>query len=185
MYAITLHQPWATFMAYGLKWCETRSWRPYRDVMPTLQKHGLLIHAASAFNKKMRAICYHPPYREALEHLEMTVEDLPTGAIVAMCKVIRVLPTYEVDEISIADFSDSSFEYELGDYSPGRFFWVCREMQRPRQVIKASGFQKLWQFNLFEHEEAQNDSFWLPVNSEERSLPLVVPTPVPEQLKLL
>jgi hypothetical protein len=42
MYAISLHQPWASFIAHGLKGFETRSWAPPRWLIGK----RIAIHAA-------------------------------------------------------------------------------------------------------------------------------------------
>ena len=168
MITISLHQPWASFMAYGLKQLETRDWKPYQ--LSRLKEEGLLIQAAKTMNRQMKALCSHEPYASALDEIGMSIEDLPLGCIVAKCRVIDALPTALVDEVSIAQYSSSAYEYGLGNYGPNRFFWICRDLLRASQPIEASGSQKFWHFELPDY--ALNPDFWL-LASDRSPMPVV------------
>lgn len=85
MKALTLTQPWATLVAIGAKQVETRSWfRNYEG--------ELAVHAAKGFPEDARMECIGGPIQRALDAAGFTDEDLlPRGAIVATCRVSRVL----------------------------------------------------------------------------------------------
>jgi activating signal cointegrator 1 len=111
--AISLWQPWATFVALGLKKFETRSWStPYRG--------PLLIHAAK---RPMTGI-----EKELVHYLKDEYGDLcaclndaefPLGALVASCQVFHCLESgKDFDPLEV-----DPLEYDLGNYEQGRFAW--------------------------------------------------------------
>ena len=157
MKAVTLYQPWASAIAYGLKRLETRPWPLYESML----NRWLLIHAGKKFDRRLKEMCGHWPYQEVIAEMGYTVSTLPLGMAVARVKVVKCLPTGSIDELSILrDYSDSRWEYDLGDYSPGRFAWLMSDIQLPQKNFELSGFQKVWTADL--PEEAQNDDFWIP-----------------------
>ena len=80
MRALTLHQPWATLIALGIKTIETRSWPPPRNLMG----QTVAIHAG-------RTLQPNPgPEIEAILRLTHSVHwrrRLPAGAVVATATV--------------------------------------------------------------------------------------------------
>ncbi len=131
MRALTLHQPWATLIALGVKTVETRSWAtPYRG--------RLLIHAArgveptSVGDYQVGRISgrgwptsytmYAPGFVSILnggpgrsEHMH----DLPLGAVVAVCTLRDVVPV-----VTPAQHEADALEDLRAEAWPGRSFVV-------------------------------------------------------------
>ena len=128
MRAITLHQPWASLIALGIKRVETRSWiAGFRG--------QLAIHAAKRPIKRseLEAIAQHKFNGICLGELEY-----PLGSVVAVCTLSDcVLMTPKL--IS----QQSPTELAVGDWESGRYAWLLSNVQ-PTRVIPASGKQGLW-----------------------------------------
>lgn len=134
MKAITLWQPWATFVVTGMKEYETRSWS-------TTHTGPLAIHAAARTPAKGRRICEaSPEIQAALEELGVTLEELPRGAVLGQVWLYGVEPVETVrDRLSRR-------ERALGDYSAGRFAWRLASPARYGLPIPASGRQRMWEW---------------------------------------
>lgn len=129
MKALSLWQPWASLIAHELKRVETRHWRTdYRGLV--------LIHAAK---------CWTPLQRQTYRSLcaeHETVWDAigrstpPLGAIVAIARLIdvRIMTPAWIDE-------QTALEFASGDWRPGRFGLVLREVQRIEPVIPMTAWQ--------------------------------------------
>lgn len=143
--AITLHQPWASLVALGVKQIETRSWPAPKSLIG----QRLLIHAS--------ATCDHA----AAFRLDSTLhqggtcfKDLPLGAILCSVRVADCLPIVDLagsrrimdaDELhshlwvygqsSLKRWSDSAWDDfsdqpPYGDFRPGRFAWLLDDARR-------------------------------------------------------
>jgi hypothetical protein len=119
MPAISLWQPWASFIAIGVKPYETRHWRaPSRFI-------GLriAIHAAK-----------HPVSRDDRDwwHALSKGAELPLGAFVctAILRAVLLAETVPFDE--------------FGDYARGRFAWQMEDPQPFVPPIPAEGAQGFW-----------------------------------------
>ena len=86
MKALTLTQPWATFVAIGVKRIETRSWS-------TRYRGPLAIHAAKAMPAEARTLCEEEPLRMLLEQAGFGgADDLPRGVVIAVADLVSVAP---------------------------------------------------------------------------------------------
>ena len=124
MRAISLHQPWATAIAVGVKRIETRSWS-------TDYRGPLAIHAAKRWSK------YQREFAVVERTLERLPKHVPLGAVVAVCNLIDVRST---DELRL---TVGPVEWIYGDYHPGRFGWVLadvRALEEPIPFIGRQGF---------------------------------------------
>jgi activating signal cointegrator 1 len=143
MKALTLHQPWAWAVAASWKEVETRSWStPYRGPLAIHagKKHdsdGKILHLMMNSVRGCPAIC--PPF-----------EDLPFGCIVATCQLVTVMPTHFI-EMEVRSpkqpFQPArgwDCERLFGNYAPGRFAWILRNMVPVDPPIPAHGWQQLW-----------------------------------------
>ncbi|MEK4188066.1 ASCH domain-containing protein [Paenibacillus sp. FSL L8-0494] len=137
MKVITIIQPWATLIALGEKQFETRSWA-------TKHRGELAIHAGKKIDKEA---CREPEIRKALERHGYTEDNLPTGAVVAICKLSECLKSldtwtdgYELEGRKLI----YSPEYEFGDFTPGRFAWELADVNQLPEPIPAKGQQGLW-----------------------------------------
>lgn len=118
IYAISLHQPWASFIAAGLKPYETRSWPAPRWLIGK----RIAIHAAK---KKMPM----DDFKWALRH---GIDDVPLGAIVCTA-VLRGAYRIGVAQRVPGSAPIHNFQPdEFGDYEPGRWGMVAHRYRAHR-----------------------------------------------------
>ena len=133
--ALSLWQPWASLIAMGEKHYETRSWA-------TDYRGPLAIHAAkrwtlaevqafSNFNKWFVGLA------EKWDYTNDQMHPLPLGAVVCVAKLVDVVPTHSLVQISFR-------EYAFGNYAPGRFAWKLELVNVFEQPVAAKGSQGLW-----------------------------------------
>ncbi len=164
MKAITLTQPYASLVALGAKRIETRSW-------PTKYRGPLAIHAGAGLGPVggkagLRALVERQPFNRVLCDVgtngmidwwgKNVVDELPRGAIVAICEVRDVarIETWEDEEWSglVLNFGsrmdyapeEDSPERAFGDYSPGRYAWLLADVKPLATPIPARGALGLW-----------------------------------------
>lgn len=142
MKAITLWQPWASFMVAvpdPPKTIETRSW-------PTSYRGWLLIHAAK------RPVYLHewerPSRAELVGHLrenysgqfhfDDVLRGLPRGAILGAVFLTDCEPT-PVSHVIVAPE-----EYMLGDFTRGRFAWRTHHPAKFTDPVPCTGHQRIW-----------------------------------------
>lgn len=143
MKGLTMTQPWASLVAMGANRIETRSWR-------TGYRGPIAIHAAKAFPTQAKRLCRRWPYEETLRAAGYpTAESLPLGALIAVAELEDVI---EFDHRSLAEVRARSARGELpphdaefGDFSPGRFGFVLRDVRPLHPPIPARGMLGLWE----------------------------------------
>lgn len=146
MKALTIHQPWGTALATGMKQYETR---------PRNSHHrGLLaIHAGKTFNDDGYSNVKHLPFHE---HIELPLArrwsgassaDFPTGVILAVAEMTDCLL---MDEDLIASISDQ--ERSLGDWQVGRYAYKLENVQVLPKPVAASGKQGMWNWEPTEDD---------------------------------
>src|SRR5690348_3969018 len=133
MKALTLTQPWATLLTLQAKRTETRSWH-------TSYRGPLAIHAAKGMPKSASLLCWQEPFHSALAAGGYRPEDgplanpfgLPLGAVIAIAVLTDIQPiTLENQPLEP--------EYSFGNYTPGRFAWILRDVYRLPDPIPANG----------------------------------------------
>jgi len=141
--AITLTQPWATFIAIGEKKFETRSWN-------TAYRGPLAIHAAKGFPMEARhLLALNEPFRHAFLKSGYHIGPLrnpywiPLGAIVATCELVATIQTGAAQ----AAYGLTDYEIAFGDYSPGRWAWRLVNVQKFPEPTPAKGALGLWEWN--------------------------------------
>lgn len=145
MRVITVIQPWATLIALGEKKFETRLRR-------THIRGKLAIHAGKKIDSEA---CLREPIRSTLAKHGYTVENLPTGVILATSNL------HDCHEVHIDHSGDAvllmhngspsnwigkdSNEFNYGYYSEGRYAW---ELTDVKQIgfISAKGQQGFWHY---------------------------------------
>lgn len=138
MKVITIRQPWATLIALGEKKFETRSWR-------TKYRGKLGIHAGKNIDK---AACRQEPIRSVLAKHGYTDKNLPTGVILATCKLSNCIKVAN-ELVMTAYFNNGEDnEYYFGDYSEGRYAWELQDVQALENPIYAKGQLSLWEYPL-------------------------------------
>ena len=136
MRAITLWQPWASLIAYGIKTRETRTWRPQREAIGT----RIAIHAAA---RPMKRDEVESPILRALP---VEAFPLPLGVVVATAR------------IALIEMADGEQLDPYGDYELGRFFWQLADIHRLDPAIPARGAQRLWWWNGSDPYRAQGEA---------------------------
>ena len=190
---LSLWQPWATAVAELLKGIETRSWA-------TKYRGWLAIHAAQTVVYGSVGPYYVEPFFEQVNHVEdcycepdgitpecarragvrrpvltedeRLVADLPLGAVVAVARLVDVVPmvadsepirTLEVaPQLRIVPMGGGrdhrlwlfdggltpsvnvDAELPWGDFRPGRYAWLLADVVKLPEPIPARGKQGLW-----------------------------------------
>jgi hypothetical protein len=130
---LTLTQPWATLVGLGEKRIETRDWR-------TAYRGPLAIHAAKGFPVWAKELTlYDPMFVSVLG--ARAVMRLPRGAVVAVCRLVDVRPTEQLEPTL------SRKERAFGDFTAGRWGWVLDDVLALPEPIAASGSLGLWEWN--------------------------------------
>ena len=157
MKAITLIQPWATLVAIGEKKIETRSWT-------TDYRGPLAIHAAKGMPAAARDAASSEPIYSVLRKAQYTTRIelkthklfyeeqrwLPSGMIVATCELVKCIPidsipgTWTYREWGSIRIPPDEPELSFGDYRPGRYAWIFRDVQMLEIPISAKGALGLW-----------------------------------------
>jgi activating signal cointegrator 1 len=130
MKAITLWEPWATFIAAGHKRYETRSWS-------TLFRGNIAIHASKRWQRDQKHILNSLVMRHP-ELADYAVYEFPFGCVVVACRLVAVHKTEAIRD------SLTPLERALGDYSTGRFAWELEIIKLPEKPIPAQGMQGIW-----------------------------------------
>ncbi|MED0736248.1 ASCH domain-containing protein [Aneurinibacillus thermoaerophilus] len=141
MKVITIIQPWATLIAIGKKGFETRSWA-------TKHRGPLAIHAGKKIDKDA---CRHKRFREVLAKHGYDEKTLPTGVIVATCRLAdchRVIMDFGFSAKLEGGYRVTDNEYLFGDYSQGRYAWRLRDVSSLSEPIPAKGQLSLWEHPL-------------------------------------
>jgi hypothetical protein len=144
MRAITLHQPWASLVAHGVKTVETRSWPPPRAALG----RQLAIHAGKRIAPP---VALHPDTETAIANLygERWRHKVPTGAVLAVARLVSAGQVMGVDG-EIAVFGSGSVNRiaidPYGDFGPGRWLWMLEEVE-PIEPQTATGAQRLWKWS--------------------------------------
>jgi hypothetical protein len=159
MKALSIRQPYATAIAWGLKKFETRSfevnyrgplaihasathirWQERRqiaDIMRYLEAHAPATHLKGGPD-------YHKLWRQL--HLEWMDDDgpgLPRGAIVATVDVVDCFATDDDDFID----SLNPLERALGDYSWDRHAAKLENLKALVEPVPAKGKQGFWDWD--------------------------------------
>ena len=139
MKGITLHQPWASAIAFKLKEYETRPRKTnYRGL--------IAIHAGKTkADDKVFESLSTIPWNEHLvrpmsrKWLSVNGDDFPTGAIVAVAEISDCIA---MDDDTIA--AQSAQERVLGHWETGRHAYKLENIQALPKPIPVSGKQGLW-----------------------------------------
>ncbi len=130
MKALVLHQPWAAFIALGMKPWETRGW-------PTNHRGELAICAAAHSPQLgLRSELFNSAYIKAAE----TDGELVKAHGVVLCVA------YLTDCCGTSEAAVTPREAALGDFSPGRFAWALSSVQPLLRPVAVRGRQRI--FNL-------------------------------------
>ena len=146
MRALTLHQPWAQLMVWGLKNIETRSWPAPSNIIG----QRIAIHAGK---RKPRPTEWNIEMQRAVLQRAGGSRSMPMGAVVATAKLIECMQVMSDPESSglvicrgFGEIGEGT-EYEAtiatdpyGDFSVGRWLWVFQDLHRVK-LISINGRQ--------------------------------------------
>lgn len=160
MKVLSLHQPWATLVALGVKTIETRSWPAPRWLVHRFGEQRIAIHAA-ATPRALDYLCWEEdhlgetpdvlvPVRHLVREIDYSprglvraVHDLPLGAIVATAVLADCIPMVHTGEEGAIRTLDIDGDGALWVVEPARdeegedFDQVCVSHQAPFGDFKA------------------------------------------------
>jgi hypothetical protein len=132
MKAITLWEPWASYIACGMKRYETRSWA-------TRYRGPLAIHAA---NRRLGE-------DEADLLIDWPLPDgyrISWGAVIAICRLADCQRTEDaIPGLRVEATYDR--ELDLGNWGGGRFAWRLEAVERLEDPVFVRGRQGLWEWD--------------------------------------
>lgn len=131
MRALTLFQPFATAIAYGLKRTETRSWS-------TKYRGELAIHAAARVPPWAVHVAEEPGIRDAFKRYAGGWPEFPRSVVVALADVDTV------DGVEVLRAGLDPLDFALGDYSDNRFGWTLSNVRRLVVPVTVSGALGIW-----------------------------------------
>jgi len=164
MKILSLWQPWATLLVYGIKRLETRP----SETRWTQEKGSYLIHAAQKWTKAQRELCLQEPFRSELIKLRYLVDFineetgetvwipmLPLGQIIGSIEVTNCNPIYQQENGKVYYFDIFNHkvgkkyiiepEKSFGDYREGRYVWECENPRVLNTPIPHKGQQGYYQ----------------------------------------
>ena len=153
VYAITLHQPWATLIALGVKTVETRSWpAPERLLGQTIAIHAgkrVVRQPGAAIERELRARLG-----------EDWIRTIPAGAVAATATLAGMAQVEHVDPMNGHALHDGRTEMgraagrgrtpvdPWGDFSPGRWLWFLDDVVALPEPVPAVGRRGFWRWNI-------------------------------------
>lgn len=124
---ISLHQPWASLVAWGVKQHETRHWQyPQR-----LEGQRIAIHAAKRCEFNVDQVLRQLLFRR---HGDLWNKELPTGAVICTALLCGCIPT----EVGAPD---GPIDAAAGNWEPGRYAWRLRDVRELPTPIPLTGRQ--------------------------------------------
>lgn len=171
MKAISLWQPWASLIACGAKWYETRHWAPPRDLIG----QTIAIHAAKKIEKGAAQFAEELIYGQhavggfdLADKLYATFDDvpdemmgifghaaMPIGCIVCTARLDAAfqlgepaegtgVPAARVVRRLVSRQMPDCFTVrydDFGDYAPGRWAWLLSDVKPLKPPPRATGRQ--------------------------------------------
>ena len=148
MNALTVHQPYAAFLAAGIKKCETRTWpAPKAAIGEQLNIHAskkygydeLSLHEQMIVSRLVRN-AYHPRGLELIR---------ARGAIIAigtLAKCLQVDHLAIVDLMRVAVLTDGSTTPcdGMGNFAPGRWLWFMEDVEVLPEFVPIRGKLGIW-----------------------------------------
>ena len=154
MYAITLHQPWASLITLGVKTVETRSWpAPERLLGQTVAAHAgkrVVRNPGVAVENEMRfrlGVDWH--------------RTIPAGAVLATAVLAGIAKVAYVDHVTGHAVHDGCTEVGCsvgwgrtridpwGDFNPGRWLWFLVDVRALPAPVLAVGRQGFWRWDVY------------------------------------
>ncbi len=145
--ALTLRQPFASLVALGEMWIETRDWlTPYRG--------PLAIHSRREFSREDAIFTVTQPEVAGtlVRHGLKGSGELPLGAVIAVARLVDVVPMDKIDRAWITQpdraepgrYVISEKDQAFGDFSAGRYAWILSDVKRLPKPVPAAEEPALW-----------------------------------------
>lgn len=152
---LSLWQPWASFLVWGVKGPETRGWS-------TKYRGPMLIHAAKRRTQYNEGLYDGVNvFHEGLKAAGKEWRDLPYGALIGIGELTTIYHTedtataepHEMEEaqsvlIPMGKFALTPLHQYLGDYSAGRFAWVFENLKPLDEPIPYRGAQGIFKVEI-------------------------------------
>ena len=137
--AVTLYQPYASFMAVNEKFNETRNWS-------TKYRGTVFIHAGKRLPAPRSAEEAHAQelLRGSAYLSDTPLQYLPRGALISCGTLVDCVL---MDAAFCARMEDTR-ELQLGWYSPGRYAWKFENMQPLPEIVPMQGQLSLWDVRI-------------------------------------
>ncbi|MEL4896325.1 ASCH domain-containing protein [Crocosphaera sp. Alani8] len=134
--AISLHQPWASLIAMGIKHYETRSW--------STNYRGQLVICSAKKNTKQQRLDYKSLASILdIDFTQNSWDSLPLGKAIATCDLtdcIKMTPEFIE--------AQSEDEQLCGHWEHGRFAWKLDDISLISPPVPIKGQQGLWDVQL-------------------------------------
>ncbi|RFU61780.1 ASCH domain-containing protein [Peribacillus glennii] len=141
MKVLSMIQPWASLFVLREATYETRSWR-------TSYRGPLAIHTSKKLDN---AVCSNAAIQALLGRHGYNTQDLPTGKIIAVCRLEKCLRVTE-NNATWAILEDGAIvsgnDYYLGDFPVGGYAWEVKDMKMLDKFIPAKGKLGLWEYDI-------------------------------------
>lgn len=128
MKILTIKEPYASFIANGIKTIETRSWK-------TNYRGEIYIHAGKT-NVKFK--------NEEVKKLAKNLT-FHSGEIICKCRLIDCI--YMTEEFIERVKKETPNEFILGEYEVGRYGWILELEEILKKPIKAKGQLGIWNYD--------------------------------------
>lgn len=147
--AISLHQPWASLVALGIKKYETRSWATkYRGKLLVCSAKKKYIPDSCLVNQVFDLTDMGTFHRTRLDFLGNNTkytQFLPLGRVVCVVNLVDChIMTTDGKSIKAEGRDVPQLEQLCGDWTPGRYAWELANLIPFHKPIPIKGKQGLW-----------------------------------------
>ncbi len=151
MKAISLHQPFASAIALGAKKIETRGW--YTDYRGPLAIHAAKRCVRTELNYYAEELLWRGALNLKPQKGNRLWDILPFGSIIAVAYLTQCDNVFKIKDSVLYQthrrpWDDKKIytwlEYELGDFSLGRFGWILEDVKARQKPIPFRGAQGLF-----------------------------------------
>ena len=153
MKAISLHQPWASLIAVGVKTVETRTWKPPVGLVG----QRIAIHASKGHGDGM---AFTPEEWTAVMELcgDRWPNPMPRGCVVATARLADVGQVRQTTPRTIImdnkEYVECWFNHgwegveadPYGDFSVGRWLWFLEDVEPVTPPVPEKGRQGFWEW---------------------------------------
>lgn len=136
MKALSIMQPWASLIAFGVKLIENRSWRPSSMIGESFAIHASAKRDMDAFADLRDGVLID---KDEWPFPYATVKDFPTGALLGTARIV----TYVTNAYQIAEYT----KVEQGRWYTGEIGFVLADVRRIDPITDVKGALGFWQLS--------------------------------------